>query len=264
VVRITDHAHEEVVGATVIWASSDSTILAIVQDTAPTGSDQYQVAAAGWHATLIARGRGAATISVAVSGGSGSAAVTEYRTTITVLERWIAVGAGATHSCAIAVDSTAYCWGLGGLLGNGSTGGSASPDAVTGLSNIKLVQVSTGEAVTCAREVGGLIYCWGQNVHGEIGDGTLNPHFIPSLGGGGGTFSSIGVGGDHTCAATTGASRPGSPSVCWGVSSLASLVRESTPPRHPATSSSMWTPDCRRENALWNRASISPLMGFRS
>jgi alpha-tubulin suppressor-like RCC1 family protein len=56
------------------------------------------------------------------------------------------------------------------------------------------------------------------NLYGEIGDGTLTPHFIPGIGGLGRTYSAISVGGDHTCGASVDGRL-----ACWGVSDFGQL-----------------------------------------
>jgi alpha-tubulin suppressor-like RCC1 family protein len=40
-------------------------------------------------------------------------------------------------------------------------------------------QIDAGEAHTCARQGGGRLVCWGSNTHGELGDGTADPHLRP-------------------------------------------------------------------------------------
>jgi alpha-tubulin suppressor-like RCC1 family protein len=44
------------------------------------------------------------------------------------------VSAGSNHTCAVTLEGTAYCWGLGedGQLGNGSTDDRPVPTAVGG------------------------------------------------------------------------------------------------------------------------------------
>jgi alpha-tubulin suppressor-like RCC1 family protein len=220
-------------GARVAMASSDSTIVAVAQDTAPSGSDSLQRAAASLGATLYARKPGLAVITITPVSGTGIAQrETAFPDSIWVLERWLAVGAGTRHSCALSVDSMAYCWGgSGGLLGDGSAAGSLRPAMVSGLNALKMVDISAGGEATCAREKGGLLYCWGVNEHGEMGNGSLNPQLTAGVGGSGSSYSKFSVGGHHACAEDL---HVGNPAVsCWGEISLGQLGDGILPPFVP-------------------------------
>ena len=112
--RADDRRSSEVVSARVTWASERSGVVSVVQDTVPTGSDTFEVRAAGLSATLKARRRGSAVITVRITDGTGIAKPVTLTHIIAVKERWIAVSAGARHSCGISIDSVAYCWGGSG------------------------------------------------------------------------------------------------------------------------------------------------------
>jgi alpha-tubulin suppressor-like RCC1 family protein len=79
------------------------------------------------------------------------------------------------HTCALAADRSAYCWGSGswGMLGDGSHGESlpvhanAFPTRVTGVPLVK--QVALGAAHTCLLDVGGSAWCAGRDYYGETG-----------------------------------------------------------------------------------------------
>lgn len=97
--------------------------------------------------------------------------------------RWLTISAGAHHSCAITVDSVAYCWGdnTHGQLGDGSTGaGSSTPQPVTG--DLRFRMVSAGGAHSCgARASRAYVYCWGRNERGQLGIGTVGDHSAEPL-----------------------------------------------------------------------------------
>ena len=93
------------------------------------------------------------------------------------------ISAGGSHSCGIATDNKAYCWGLNdhGQLGNGATGTNSNiPVAVstTGLLSGKtILGISSGDNHTCAvannaSATTSGVYCWGYNGNSELGNGT--------------------------------------------------------------------------------------------
>lgn len=89
-----------------------------------------------------------------------------------------AVSAGGYHTCAITTGGGAECWGfdLYGQLGNGAaTNYFQTPMNVYGLAT-GVAAISAGDADgddhTCALTTAGGVKCWGQNIHGELGDGT--------------------------------------------------------------------------------------------
>lgn len=89
----------------------------------------------------------------------------------------LSISAGSTHTCAIASDNQAYCWGsdANGRLGNGATtGDQISPSTVdnTGvLSGKTIFKISAGSTHTCAVASDSQAYCWGSDTNGELGDG---------------------------------------------------------------------------------------------
>lgn len=98
---------------------------------------------------------------------------------------WTAVSAGAFHTCAVAVDGAAWCWGRNdsGQIGTGSRFGpdsclknsswlacSPKPVRVSGIKNA--VTVAAGYAHSCALLADGTIKCWGKNDAGQLGDFT--------------------------------------------------------------------------------------------
>lgn len=208
--QIQDQASREVTNAKVKWTSSDPNVVGIVPD------DELNV-------TVYALRPGLAAITVAVTGGVGSARLGEVRESVYVTERWNAVSAGARHTCGVTSDSIAYCWGAALLLGSGSAGRMA-PGLVNGLSG--LVQISAGENVTCGRQTGGVLFCWGTNDYGEVGNGSVSPQLFPTVGGGGfAGYVNVSVGRHHTCAV-----RGSYLYYCWGEKNFGELGPFPTPP----------------------------------
>lgn len=71
--------------------------------------------------------------------------------------------------------------------------------------------VSAGSYHTCALTDRGAAYCWGQNIDGQLGDGTQGTQLTPVPVKGDLTFTLIAAGDVHTCALT-----PLGEAYCWG------------------------------------------------
>src|SRR5439155_336470 len=95
--------------------------------------------------------------------------------------RVIAISAGTRHVCALAADSTAYCWGHNeaGQLGNGTTADTALPVVVSG--GLKSKSVTSGFDHRCALTAAGGAYCWGDNANGQLGTGNTRGSDVPVL-----------------------------------------------------------------------------------
>lgn len=88
------------------------------------------------------------------------------------------------HTCGIASDSKAYCWGSNsnGQLGDGSTTDRLVPVAVQqGVmpAGMTLSQIGAGDGFTCAMSSEGEVYCWGENWSGQLGNGTMSDSSLP-------------------------------------------------------------------------------------
>ncbi|HEY6853854.1 MAG TPA: hypothetical protein VI139_06385, partial [Gemmatimonadales bacterium] len=70
------------------------------------------------------------------------------------------VAAGDRHTCALAADSTAYCWGFGGAgeLGDSTVATDSAPGPVQGIH--KFVMIASGNG-TCAIDPAARLWCWG-------------------------------------------------------------------------------------------------------
>ena len=131
------------------------------------------------------------------------------------------ISTAAFHTCVIASDNEAYCWGQNsyGALGNNSTSQSLVPvlvqdGAMPEGSTIK--KISVGTDYTCAIASNNLPYCWGQNGWGQLGDNSTANSSVPVqvyISGelNGKTVSSIATGERHTCVIASD-----SYAYCWG------------------------------------------------
>jgi len=91
----------------------------------------------------------------------------------------VAAAGSGEFSCALLSTGAVDCWGgnASGELGDGTTSGSTSPVAVSGISDA--TQISAGSAIGCALISGGQVDCWGTNGDGELGNGTTTESDSP-------------------------------------------------------------------------------------
>jgi len=94
------------------------------------------------------------------------------------------ISTGFSHTCAVASDNKAYCWGRGdlGQLGNNSTTNSSIPVAVntTGvLAGKTIKQISAGTSHTCAIASDDKVYCWGSGSFGALGNNSAANSSVP-------------------------------------------------------------------------------------
>ena len=132
-----------------------------------------------------------------------------------------AVSVADGHSCALTEGGGAKCWGsnLQGQLGDGSTTIRTTPVDVSGLtSGVQAVEAGGdhsadyGEHHTCALTAGGGVKCWGDNISGQLGDGSMLERHTPvDVSGLGSGVQAIAAGGYHCCALTIGGGVK-----CWG------------------------------------------------
>lgn len=114
------------------------------------------------------------------------------------------------HTCAVATDSLAYCWGVndGGQLGDGTRIARLTPVRVAG--GLRFHQVTTS-GQSCGVTTTNRAYCWGPNFSGQLGDGTTTERLKPVAVAGGHRFRQIHTAATGTCAVTTG-----NRAYCWG------------------------------------------------
>ena len=94
------------------------------------------------------------------------------------------ISAGFSHTCAIASDNKAYCWGSGtsGQLGDNLYTNSSIPVAVntTGvLAGKTIKQISNGSSHTCAIASDDKAYCWGIGTSGQLGNNSAANSSVP-------------------------------------------------------------------------------------
>ncbi|MFH1907304.1 MAG: hypothetical protein ABIL11_07985 [Chloroflexota bacterium] len=123
------------------------------------------------------------------------------------------VAVGSMHICALTEAGTVWCWGANysGQLGNESVTQFGGPVVVTSLeSGVKAI--AAGEEYACAITENGGLKCWGDNLFGQLGDGTNDdretPVDVPGLTNG---VVAVAAAGRNTCVLTNGGAVK-----CWG------------------------------------------------
>jgi alpha-tubulin suppressor-like RCC1 family protein len=127
---------------------------------------------------------------------------------------WRSIGAGGEHSCALAVDGSAWCWGQHGnaqQLGDGSmVTHRGLPVPVQG--GRTFASLAVGMIANCGLQADGATWCWGSNYFGALGNGRMvsggEPAPVPLRGG---PWQRVSIGGSHSC----GIDAQGV-SYCWG------------------------------------------------
>jgi alpha-tubulin suppressor-like RCC1 family protein len=96
------------------------------------------------------------------------------------------VAAGTFHSCAVATNGQAFCWGRGGAgqLGVGSTADHYLPQAVHlqmggGSDLLTFSTLSLGNQHTCGRTTEDVAYCWGSGRSGQVGQPAVFSATLP-------------------------------------------------------------------------------------
>jgi alpha-tubulin suppressor-like RCC1 family protein len=145
-----------------------------------------------------------------------------------VSARFVAIAAGALHTCALLAGGTARCWGDNGngQLGDGTRTGRDTPGVVAGIENA--IAISAGFRHSCALIADGTVRCWGENSQGQLGDGTTTERLSP--------VSVIGLAGAVAISAglnrTTCALLADGTARCWGENFMGPIGDGTTDDRH--------------------------------
>jgi alpha-tubulin suppressor-like RCC1 family protein len=145
-----------------------------------------------------------------------------------------AISAGFDHTCGLAADGVAFCWGRGdeGQLGTFATGERCELDGPSRICSRRPVAAAGGRSwaavvagyeYTCALDAGGEAWCWGGNAAGQLGATTVatcqargseypvacsvDPVRVATTR----RFVSLALGSYHACGLTSGGE-----AWCWG------------------------------------------------
>jgi len=191
-------------GRTVTWSSTDPLVSTVSETGIVSGlsvGEAFIIAAAGGardSAGVTVR-RGAAnwgrSTPMPVSPGS----------------EFVAISAGAEHTCALTAAGRVWCWGYGR---------SRLPVEIAGETVYSSIVTSDGMGVnhTCALDLQGAAYCWGNNGSGQLGIGSTSETPLPTPVLGGFRFTKLALGQRHTCGLTQSGD-----AYCWGENSTGNL-----------------------------------------
>ena len=92
-----------------------------------------------------------------------------------------AVSAGGNHSLALDTDGNAWAWGLNGSgqLGDGSSSSRSVPTRVDMPHGVAFASLDGGWAFSLALDADGNAWGWGNNLFGNLGDGTTTSQLQP-------------------------------------------------------------------------------------
>lgn len=155
---------------------------------------------------------------------------------------FVSVAVGGDHSCGLAEDGRAWCWGAArsGKLGVPLAHdfcimrtARCSTGAVPVATEVRFASLALGSDHTCGLNDSGTAYCWGSNERGELGDGGTTSRWTPAPVAGEHVFRSLAAGGGTTCGITEL-----NELLCWGWSAFGvpgTPAAPATTPVHVAT-----------------------------
>lgn len=136
-----------------------------------------------------------------------------------------AIDSGGFSTCALTTAGAVKCWGSNafGQVGDGSTTDRPAPVDVVSLSG-GAAAISVGGSHACALSQTGAVQCWGNNIAGELGDGTTTNRSVPvAVVGLGSGVASLSLGNYHSCALLVSGGVQ-----CWGPNDRGQLGDGST------------------------------------
>ena len=159
--------------------------------------------------------------------GNGTNTSSSAPVTVSGISTATALTTGYYGSCALLADGRVECWGgnINGQLGNGTTTQSNVPVYVSGIDGVtvKAKAIARGYDHACALFTDQTVQCWGDNVNGQLGDGSTTNSTTPVPVAGISTATAISVGVSHTCALLADKTVK-----CWGYNQYGQLGNNST------------------------------------
>ncbi len=165
--------------------------------------DDTNIATIDANGELRARSTGTVVVTADVLGVMGTS-------TATVELNLITIEGGDEHSCGLAPNGAAICWGDNGngRLGDASATDRAVPVLVE--TNLLFAEIHAANNHTCGRS-GNDVYCWGDNNNGRLGFTTNNDQNTPAQVNSSENFVQVSTSHDHGCAVSDQ-----NQVFCWG------------------------------------------------
>lgn len=145
----------------------------------------------------------------------------------------VEVAIGEEFICVLTSTGGAMCWGLNsdGQLGDGTENDSSVPVSVDLPDDVIATAISAFAYHVCVLTSTGGAECWGDNISGQLGDGTSNTSPVPvAVNGLRDAVTAISAGWDQTCALTSIGGVE-----CWGLNRNGTLgtgdIQSSKKPR---------------------------------
>jgi alpha-tubulin suppressor-like RCC1 family protein len=186
-------------------------------DVSGLSSGVRSLAAASGHSCALSTGGGVKCWGANGQGQLGDGSTTRRLTPVAVsgMSGGInTIATGGDHSCALTEGGGVKCWGSNGQgqLGDGTTTSRLTAVDVSGLGSGVSALAAGSYDHTCALTAGGGVKCWGNNLSGQLGDGTnASRRTAVDVSGLSSGISAIAAGKSHTCALTVGGTI-----TCWG------------------------------------------------
>ena len=151
----------------------------------------------------------------------------------------IQISLGAVHTCAIFSNDDLKCWGedTSGQLGNGNNSSRYTPTLISLGVDVTPTQIELGLVHTCAVDDQSALRCWGDNINGQLGDGSntnRNTPTIVSLPSVVASIIQLSLGYYHTCAISDT-----NDLMCWGYNYKGQLGDNTNANRNTPTSISL-------------------------
>ena len=164
----------------------------------------------------------------ALSDSNGASVTSVTPKSVVSPQAFTQVAPGLIHTCALATDQSAWCWGdnSASQLGDQTAVSRGAPAPVAG--GFKFTSLVAGNGHTCGLAADGGVFCWGFNSNSQLGNGTTANANSPVRVNSTQIFKQISAGQSFSCGLTT-AGRV----YCWG--NLGTGSTSVTTPRTYAT-----------------------------
>ena len=127
---------------------------------------------------------------------------------------WAWITSRGSHTCGMRSDGSAWCWGANGSgqIGDGTSGEDQDRSAPVPIApGVVWHDLSAGGFHTCGIRDDRSLWCWGDNVYGQVGDGTYDLRPLPVPLGVGNDWVQVMAGTLFSCALRTDGTV-----WCWG------------------------------------------------